>query len=53
MIGGIGHDVQKIKIRLEELQRDVSHFRSPTPSRNGVAFSLMSLANIGMVEQQS
>ena len=29
MIGGIGHDVQKIKIRLEELQRDVSHFRSP------------------------
>ena len=24
MIGGIGHDVQKIKVRLEELQRDVS-----------------------------
>ena len=29
MIGGIGHDVQKIKIRLEELQRDVSLLRSP------------------------
>lgn len=24
MIGGIGHDVQKIRVRLEELQRDVS-----------------------------
>ena len=28
MIGGIGHDVQKIKVRLEELQRDVSHLQS-------------------------
>ena len=31
MIGGIGHDVQKIKVRLEELHRDVS------PSRKGEA----------------
>ncbi|KAF9650486.1 hypothetical protein BDM02DRAFT_3092899 [Thelephora ganbajun] len=28
MIGGIGHDVQKIKVRLEELQRDVSRSKS-------------------------
>jgi len=29
MIGGIGRDVQKVKIKLEELRRDVSHFQSP------------------------
>ena len=30
MIGGIGHDVQKIKVRLEELQRDVRVFPPPS-----------------------
>jgi hypothetical protein len=36
MIGGIGHDVQKIKVRLEELQRDVSLLQSPlTPVHLG------------------
>jgi len=35
MIGGIGHDVQKIKVRLEELQRDNNIRRLRLEARRG------------------
>ncbi|KAF9785512.1 hypothetical protein BJ322DRAFT_1063544 [Thelephora terrestris] len=37
MIGGIGHDVQKIKIRLEELQRDNGNLRLQLDTRRRLA----------------